>query len=392
MENKRYQIFISSTYTDLIEIRQKATEIILKTGNIPIGMEMFSADDEEQWKQIKKGIESSDYYVVIVGHRYGSTVKGGKSYTQKEYEYAKEIGIPVMAFIISDDAPVIIKNTEIDLEKLKKLNDFKEELKKKYCAFWRNADDFGIQLLQAITNMIRNKPRVGWIRADNFIDNTLLKSYGLEEYSQKALDFIKQSIEEKVYFDYYERTLIIEVLHDTKEFLIQATNEVHIKNIKGKKNFYEVDPVFPTKEQAESYKYLSFEVNQEDRLDLVKTFIEESRPSRQLRYRLRSKFDFSDYENDNEIHILHKYSYKKPIPDFFQSYQFKVPCRRFKLNAFLKNGKEYKFVDFGFSTYRSYKENNHKAEIYNDGQMCQLNFEEWVPPRYGFVVILIQNV
>lgn len=73
MENKRYQIFISSTYTDLIEIRQKATEIILKTGNIPIGMEMFSADDEEQWKQIKKGIESSDYYVVIVGHRYGST-------------------------------------------------------------------------------------------------------------------------------------------------------------------------------------------------------------------------------------------------------------------------------------------------------------------------------
>ena len=37
-----------------------------------IGMEMFSAADEEQWEIIQEIIDSSDYYVLIIGYRYGS--------------------------------------------------------------------------------------------------------------------------------------------------------------------------------------------------------------------------------------------------------------------------------------------------------------------------------
>ena len=88
MLNKRYQIFISSTYEDLIDIRKKATEEILKMGHIPIGMELFNPDDAEQWKQIKQFIDSSDYYIIIVGNKYGSLTKKGISYTEKEYNYA----------------------------------------------------------------------------------------------------------------------------------------------------------------------------------------------------------------------------------------------------------------------------------------------------------------
>lgn len=45
--NKRYQIFISSTYEDLKEERQKVTQAILKLYHFPIGMEMFHADNEK---------------------------------------------------------------------------------------------------------------------------------------------------------------------------------------------------------------------------------------------------------------------------------------------------------------------------------------------------------
>ena len=38
-------------------------------GHIPVGMEMFSAADEEQWQLIVRQIEATDYYVLIVGHR-----------------------------------------------------------------------------------------------------------------------------------------------------------------------------------------------------------------------------------------------------------------------------------------------------------------------------------
>ena len=42
---KKYQIFISSTYEDLKEERDKVQRAILSMYQFPVGMEMFSADD-----------------------------------------------------------------------------------------------------------------------------------------------------------------------------------------------------------------------------------------------------------------------------------------------------------------------------------------------------------
>lgn len=72
---KKFQIFVSSTFEDLREEREAVAKAILEIGDIPVGMEMFSAADETQWKLIKRQIEQSDYYVVLVAHRYGSTVE-----------------------------------------------------------------------------------------------------------------------------------------------------------------------------------------------------------------------------------------------------------------------------------------------------------------------------
>lgn len=58
--NKKSQVFISSTYVDLKEERQVAVKSILKSGHIPTGMELFTANSEEQWNVIKKWIDYSD--------------------------------------------------------------------------------------------------------------------------------------------------------------------------------------------------------------------------------------------------------------------------------------------------------------------------------------------
>ena len=93
--NKKLQVFVSSTYTDLIEERQAAVEAILDAGHIPAGMELFKAGNESQLKTIYKWIDQSDVYMLILGGRYGSIEnKTGKSYTQLEYEYALSKGIP----------------------------------------------------------------------------------------------------------------------------------------------------------------------------------------------------------------------------------------------------------------------------------------------------------
>ena len=96
---KRYQVFVSSTYADLKEERHHVIRALIEMDCIPAGMELFPASDEQQWEFIKKIINDCDYYLLIIGGRYGSLTLEGISYTEKEYDYAVNIGLKVMALL-----------------------------------------------------------------------------------------------------------------------------------------------------------------------------------------------------------------------------------------------------------------------------------------------------
>ena len=53
----KFQVFVSSTFKDLHDERDLVIKAILEMGHIPVGMEMFSAADEEQWSVIKRQID-----------------------------------------------------------------------------------------------------------------------------------------------------------------------------------------------------------------------------------------------------------------------------------------------------------------------------------------------
>src|SRR6266849_1019042 len=97
--DKVYQVFVSSTYSDLQVERKHVSETLAKAGYIPAGMELFPATDQQQLEFIKRVIDRCDYYVVIVGGRYGSLADEKISFTEMEYEYARQRGIPVLAFL-----------------------------------------------------------------------------------------------------------------------------------------------------------------------------------------------------------------------------------------------------------------------------------------------------
>lgn len=46
---KRYQIFISSPFKNMQEVRTRIVEEILRMGHIPVGMELFGASDNSPW-------------------------------------------------------------------------------------------------------------------------------------------------------------------------------------------------------------------------------------------------------------------------------------------------------------------------------------------------------
>ena len=99
---KRHQVFVSSTYTDLKDARGRVVQALLQMDCMPAGMELFPAADEEQLKFIQRVIDDCDYYILILAGRYGSLDDEGVSYTEREFDYAVKQGIPVLAFLHSD--------------------------------------------------------------------------------------------------------------------------------------------------------------------------------------------------------------------------------------------------------------------------------------------------
>jgi cell division protein FtsB len=165
--NVKYQIFVSSTYQDLKSSRDSVIWTILKMYQIPIGMEMFNADDDEQWQTIKETIDQSDYYILILGHRYGSTTTEGISYTEKEFDYAVEIGVPILSFIRERDVSTTPNEREGDSKKTARLEKFIEKAKSsRMCDFWTTEEELASKVGLALHKIFLRKPRSGWIRSE----------------------------------------------------------------------------------------------------------------------------------------------------------------------------------------------------------------------------------
>jgi hypothetical protein len=134
--DKRYQVFVSSTYEDLREERPEVIQALLELDCIPCGIELFPAADEDQWSLIKRVIDDCDYYVVIIAGRYGSIGPDGKSCTQMEYEYAVEKAIPICAFLHGDPGKIASERTEPTEEGRTKLGQFRAVVKMRTCKAW----------------------------------------------------------------------------------------------------------------------------------------------------------------------------------------------------------------------------------------------------------------
>ena len=185
----KYQVFVSSTYEDLQKEREQVLKATLEMGHIPVGMEMFSAADEEQWKIITRQIDECDYYVVIVAQRYGSFVDG-ISYTEKEYNYAISKSIPVLGFIIEDDAPWPTDRVDTDPDQKSPLDAFKTKIKRKPVSFWSSATDLHGKFSIALMKQIASTPRPGWQRATDGVNPDVINE--LSRLSSENAELRKQ--------------------------------------------------------------------------------------------------------------------------------------------------------------------------------------------------------
>lgn len=195
--DKRYQVFISSTYADLKEERSKVMQTIMSLNCIPAGMELFPASNDEQFEFIKKVIDDCDYYVLIVGGRYGSLSEEGISYTEKEFEYAKSKGLPILAFLHNDLDSIPLGKSETNPDKRKMLDNFREKVSTgRLIKFWKTLEELAGQVATSLSMAIIQYPATGWVRAN--LQSTV-------ESLQQENELRKELADSKKYIEKLER-------------------------------------------------------------------------------------------------------------------------------------------------------------------------------------------
>lgn len=164
--DRKYQVFISSTFSDLKEERVEIMEALINLGHIPIGMELFNAADDTQWGVIKRRIEESDYYVLVLSGRYGSLDSDGIGFTEKEYDYAVETGIPVISFVRTESKIEKLDYQFRESDNKNKLEAFRAKVSGRLYKPWDDKYDLSKKFFLAFAELIREKPQSGWIKAE----------------------------------------------------------------------------------------------------------------------------------------------------------------------------------------------------------------------------------
>ena len=179
--DKRYQIFISSTFADLVEERKAIQQAVLSLDHFPSGMELFPATDDDQWELIKSVIDDSDYYVIVLGGRYGSVNADGVSYTEMEFDYAADQEKPILAFVHSEPAEIKSGKTDQNDDARESLNAFRERVQDgRHVKFWSSTDQLQTAVLQALVTETKKNPQEGWVRASMASDPQALAALRLE--------------------------------------------------------------------------------------------------------------------------------------------------------------------------------------------------------------------
>lgn len=295
---KKYQVFVSSTFEDLQAERQEVIHALLELDCIPSGMELFPAADEDQWSLIKGLIDDCDYYIVIIGGRYGSIGPKGLSYTEMEYRYALEKGKPIIAFLHKDPDKLPKNKTEKIPESQKKFEDFRSFAQQKMCKSWEDAKDLGSVVSRSLINLQKKHPGVGWVKGNlisskdaeieilrlkqeieslkTFSENPINAPIGSEKYAQGedlvevGYDF-KSTDSEGNQHPWSHTTEVAweDIFYWILPLMLDAATDTSLKNILSEFLFEECKDNYKKHKDIKNHRVHSFEIKDKDYLTII---------------------------------------------------------------------------------------------------------------------------
>ena len=147
------KIFVSSTFKDLKDYREKVQLLIRQMNHEDVAMEYYVAEDRRPVDKCLEDVAACDLYIGIFAWRYGYIPKGyDKSITELEYRKAVETGKKCHIFLLHEDAPWLPKFVDKG-DDAQKIDGLRKELSDNYTvSFFKSPDQLGSLVGPSIHN------------------------------------------------------------------------------------------------------------------------------------------------------------------------------------------------------------------------------------------------
>ena len=147
------RIYVSSTFKDLEECREKVRLVLRQMNHEDVAMEYYVAEDRRPVDKCLDDVAACDLYVGVFAWRYGYIPPGyDKSITELEYRKAVETGKKCHIFLLHEDAlwPPKFVDKGDDAEKI---DDLRKELSEKYTvSFFKTPEELGSLVGSSVHN------------------------------------------------------------------------------------------------------------------------------------------------------------------------------------------------------------------------------------------------
>ena len=148
------RFYVSSTTEDLKEFREAAAEVIRRAGHMAVYMDEYSAGNQSPVDKVLGDVARSDVYVGVFAWRYGHIPTGQEySVTELEYRKAKELGKPILIFILNEDALWPTKYQDDDKRNIKRFRSELLDQRKHTVCLFSDKTGFLLAAPQAVTDI-----------------------------------------------------------------------------------------------------------------------------------------------------------------------------------------------------------------------------------------------
>lgn len=165
-----YRVFISSTFVDMIPYREAIQQAITNCDAISYGMERFVPAPIRPLDRCYEEIENSQIFLLMLGHRYGEIDKEtGKSFTELEYEKAKELNLPILVFILDTDkvgAPESFRESDRQYDALVRLKTRLKESKEITVGIFSSEKDLQEKATRSLKETIERMQNASQAKTD----------------------------------------------------------------------------------------------------------------------------------------------------------------------------------------------------------------------------------